>query len=248
MTLNPAKDTALVNMVSALPCAQAACTTLSPTTPSSAALVHLPKQVTLQAPDSLQYGHRYSIDGTARPGDHVMLQVMKDDETFVESPWASAARADGTFVVRATIRSGFGEDNKLIRPAAAHYGVAAREGHATVLAVASNATHVAARQADVQAPAQGRRQQAPLRGTRSGCRPQREGAHRARQAHAGRGNGQLGRARLRDDRTPDREGQPARDRERARRGDVDLRPRAVLDALSVKEAAGRPVSPGDPPF
>jgi hypothetical protein len=142
VTLNPVKDTALVNMVSAQACAQPACTTLSATTPSSAALVHLPKQVTLRAPDSLQYGFRYSIQGTARPGDHVMLQVLTDSGTLVESPWTSAARADGQFVVRATIRSGFGSGNELIRPASAHYAVAAREGNATVLAVASNATHV----------------------------------------------------------------------------------------------------------
>ena len=142
ITLNPAKDTALVNLVSAQACAQPACLTLSPTTPSSAALVHLPKQVTLQAPDSLQYGYRYSIDGTARPGDHVMLQVLTDSGTLVESPWTAAARANGQFIVRATIRSGFGSDDELIRPAAAHYAVAAREGNATVLAVASNATHV----------------------------------------------------------------------------------------------------------
>ncbi len=142
VTLNPVKDTALVNLVSAQACAQPACVTLSPTTPSSAALVHLPKQVTLRAPESLQYGYRYSIYGTARPGDHVMLQVLTDSGTLVESPWTSAARADGQFVVRATIRSGFGSDNELVRPAAAHYGVAAREGNATVLAAATNATHV----------------------------------------------------------------------------------------------------------
>ena len=142
ITLNPAKDTALVNLVSAQACAQPACTTLSPSTPSSAALVHLPKLVTLRAPESLQYGYRYSIDGTARPGDHVMLQVLTDDGALVESPWTSAARADGRFIVRATIRSGFGSDNELIRPAAAHYTVAAREGNATVLSAASNATHV----------------------------------------------------------------------------------------------------------
>ena len=142
LTLNPAKDTALVNMVSAQTCAQPTCATLSPTTPASTALVHLPKKVTLQAPDSLRYGYRYSIDGTARPGDHVMLQVLTNDGTLVDSPWTAAARKDGTFVVRATIRSGFGPDNELIRPAAAHYAVAAREGNATVLTVANNGTHV----------------------------------------------------------------------------------------------------------
>ena len=142
ITLNPAKDTALVNLVSARACALPACTTLRPTTPSSAALVHLPKLVTLRAPESLQYGYRYSIDGTARPGDHVMLQVRTDDGALVESPWTSAVRANGQFIVRATIRSGFGSDNELTRPAAAHYTVAAREGNATVLSATTNATHV----------------------------------------------------------------------------------------------------------
>ena len=48
-------------------------------------------------------------------------------------------RANGQFIVRATIRSGFGSDNELIRPAAAHYAVAAREGNATVLSATTNA-------------------------------------------------------------------------------------------------------------
>ena len=142
ITLNPAKLTALTNMVSTQACAQPACTTLRPAVDRSVATVHLPKQVTLTAPDVLSYGYRYSIGGTGRPGDHITLAAIGPDGSLIPSPWGADVRPDGTFEVRATVRSEFGADNKLVRPASARYAASATEGNATVLAIASNDTHV----------------------------------------------------------------------------------------------------------
>jgi hypothetical protein len=142
VTANPAKLTALTNMVTTQACAQPACTTLRPPADRSIATVHLPKVVTLLAPDVLSYGYRYSIGGTGRPGDHVTLVALASDGSLLPSPWGSDVRPDGTFEVRATVRSEFGSDNQLVRPAAARYAASATEGNATVLAIASNDTHV----------------------------------------------------------------------------------------------------------
>jgi hypothetical protein len=142
ITLNPTKLTALTNMVSTQACAQPACTTLRTTVDKSVATVHLPKQVTLTAPDVLSYGYRYSIGGTGRPGDHITLAALASDGSLIPSPWGADVRPDGSFEVRATVRSEFGADNELVRPAAARYAASATEGNATVLAIASNDTHV----------------------------------------------------------------------------------------------------------
>jgi hypothetical protein len=142
ITVNPARPTALTNMVTTQACAQPACTTLRRSADQSVATVHLPKQVTLSAPDVLSYGYRYSIGGTGRPGDHVTLVALGADGSLIPSPWGADVRPDGSFEVRATVRSEFGTDNELVRPAAARYAAEATEGNATVLAVAGNDTHV----------------------------------------------------------------------------------------------------------
>jgi hypothetical protein len=142
ITLNPTKLTPLTNMVSTQACAQPACTTLRPAIDRSVATVHLPKQVTLTAPDVLSYGFRYSIGGTGRPGDHISLAALGSDGSLIPSPWGADVRPDGTFEVRATVRSEFGADDELVRPAAARYAASATEGNATVLAIAPNDTHV----------------------------------------------------------------------------------------------------------
>jgi hypothetical protein len=142
ITVNPSKPTAMTNMVTAQACGQPACSTLRPTVQRSVASVHLPKQVTLQAPAVLSYGYRYSIGGTGRPGDHIVLSALTSDGSLAASSWAADVRPDGTFEVRATVRSGFDSTKELVRPAEGRYVASAVEGNATVLAIAGNDTHV----------------------------------------------------------------------------------------------------------
>jgi hypothetical protein len=142
ITLNPAKPTLLNNRVSAKACTTPACTALQPTIENGSASVHLPKAVTLQAPDKLRYGYRVSITGTGQPGDKVTLATLGTDGQLLASPWNAYVKPDGTFEVRATVRSGFASDDSLVRPAAGRYVASATEGNATVLAVAPSDTHV----------------------------------------------------------------------------------------------------------
>ena len=142
LTQNPAKDTALTNSVIARACAQPACVTLRPTTSVSSASVHLPKIVTVLAPQSAKYGYRYSIGGSARPGDQVTLQGLSKDG-LVEARGSAAVRPDGSFLIRATLRSAFSDDGDLVLPARGRYGVASTEGgNATVYGIATENTQV----------------------------------------------------------------------------------------------------------
>ena len=143
LTQNPSKATALTNTMTAQACAQPACVTLRSTTSVSSASVHLPKIVTVQAPQSAMYGYRYSIGGTARPGDQVALQGLSKDG-LVEARGSAAVRPDGSFLIRATLRSAFSADGDLVLPARGRYGVASTEGgNATVYGIATEDTHVA---------------------------------------------------------------------------------------------------------
>jgi hypothetical protein len=142
ITLNPQKLTQLNSRVSSKACATAACTTLQPTIENGYASVHLPKAVTLQAPAMLRYGYRVSILGTGQPGDKVTLSTLGSDGQLLASPWSAYVKPDGSFEVRATVRSGFATDDSLVRPAAGRYVASATEGNATVLAVAPADTHV----------------------------------------------------------------------------------------------------------
>ena len=142
LTQNPVKNTALTNSVIARACAQPACMTLRPTTSVSSASVHLPKIVAVQAPQSAKYGYRYSIGGTARPGDQVKLQGLSKDG-LVEARGSAAVRPDGSFLIRATLRSAFSDDGDLVLPARGRYGVASTEGgNATVYGIAAENTNV----------------------------------------------------------------------------------------------------------
>ena len=137
LTLNPVKDTALTNTVTAQACAQPSCVTLRPTTSVDSASVHLPKIVTVQAPQSAMYGYRYSIGGAARPGDQVALQGLSKDG-LVEARGSAAVRPDGSFLIRTTLRSAFSDDGDLVLPARGRYGVASTEGgNATVYGIAT---------------------------------------------------------------------------------------------------------------
>jgi hypothetical protein len=142
ITLNPAKLTLLNSRVSSKACTTAACTALQPTIENGSASVHLPKAVTLEAPAKLRYGYRVSIMGTGQPGDKVTLSTLGTDGQLLASPWSAFVKPDGTFEVRATVRSGFATDDSLVRPAAGRYVASATEGNATVLAVAPDDTHV----------------------------------------------------------------------------------------------------------
>ena len=143
LTLNPAKDTALTNTLTAQACAQPACVTLRPATSIDGATVHLPKIVKVQAPQSAMYGYRYSIIGAARPGDQVALQGLSKDG-LVEARGTAAVRPDGSFLIRTTLRSAFSDDGDLLLPARGRYGVASTEGgNATVYGIATEDTHVA---------------------------------------------------------------------------------------------------------
>ena len=142
ITLNPSTVTVLTNAVTAQACATPTCTALRAGTPASPTSVHLPKVVSLNAPAQLNYGYRYSIGGNGQPGDHITLSVLGGDGNLVASPWGADVRPDGSFEVRATVRSAFGSDDMLVRPATARYVASATEGNATVLATAANDTDV----------------------------------------------------------------------------------------------------------
>jgi hypothetical protein len=142
ITLNPSKLTQLNSRVSSKACTTASCTALAPTIENGTASVHLPKNVTLQAPAKLRYGYRVSIFGTGQPGDKVTLSTLGSNSQLLASPWSAYVKPDGTFEVRATVRSGFASDDSLVRPAAGRYVASATEGNTTVLAVAPDDTHV----------------------------------------------------------------------------------------------------------
>jgi hypothetical protein len=142
ITLNPASVTALTNSVTTRACADAACATLQAASATGAATVHLPKAVTLAAPVTALYGYRYSIGGTGRSGDVVNLESMEN--TSLPPRGSTLVRPDGTFVIRATLRSLFSDDGDPIMQARGRYAVASVEGgNATVYGIATQDTHVA---------------------------------------------------------------------------------------------------------
>ena len=109
---------------------------------TSSATVHLPKTVTIAAPSAATYGYRYSIGGTGRSGDAVSLESLG---SFGLMPARSATmvRPDGTFIIRATLRSFFSDDGDLTLAARGRYAVASVEGgNATVYGIAGQDTHV----------------------------------------------------------------------------------------------------------
>lgn len=141
ITHNPTSTTALANSVLARPCAQAACLTLGSASASSAT-VHLPKTVTLAAPVDATYGYRYSIGGTGRSGDAVSLQSLAATG-LVPARGSTMVKPDGTFVIRATLRSIFTDNGSLAQSARGRYEVASVEGgNATVYGIASQDTKV----------------------------------------------------------------------------------------------------------
>ncbi|MDX6560349.1 MAG: hypothetical protein QOD65_163 [Gaiellales bacterium] len=141
ITLNPASPTALTNSVNARMCLDPACATVAPSTTSSAT-VHLPKTVTIAAPVSAKYGYRYSIGGTGRSGDAVSLESL-GSFGLIPARGATMVRPDGTFIIRATLRSFFSADGDLTLPARGRYAVASVEGgNATVYGIAGQDTHV----------------------------------------------------------------------------------------------------------
>jgi hypothetical protein len=141
ITLNPTSVTALTNSVTTRACADAACTTLVATSSTSSATVHLPKAVTLAAPVNALYGYRLSIGGTGRSGDVVNLQSLAN--TSLPARGSTMVRPDGTFVIRATLRSIFSDDGDPIMSARGRYAVASVEGgNATVYGIAAQDTKV----------------------------------------------------------------------------------------------------------
>jgi hypothetical protein len=142
ITLNPTSTTALTNSVTARACEQAACVTVSPSVISGSATVHLPKTVTLAAPVDATYGYRYSIGGTGRSGDAVSLESLAATG-LVPARGSTMVKPDGTFVIRATLRSIFTDNGSLAQSARGRYEVASVEGgNATVYGIASQDTHV----------------------------------------------------------------------------------------------------------
>jgi hypothetical protein len=142
ITLNPSSQTALTNSVATRACADPTCATVAPAVGSSAT-VHLPKAVTLAAPVSATYGYRYSIGGTGRSGDAVSLDAL-GALGLIPDRGATMVRPDGTFVIRATLRSFFSDDGDLELAARGRYAVASVEGgNATVYGIAGQDTHVA---------------------------------------------------------------------------------------------------------
>ena len=222
ITLNPSKVTVLTNAVTAQACATPTCTALRSGTPASPTSVHLPKVVSLSAPAQLNYGYRYSIGGTGQPGDHITLSVLGSDGTLLASPWGADVRPDGTFEVRATVRSGFGTDDALVRPATARYVASATEGNATVLATAANDTAVSL----VTPIFHIQRKNA---GSKLHLSVHVPGADTNTSVRIMLGNRTIAQGKttaagrfVTTDRKPDRQGQPARRRERPRRRQGDL--------------------------
>jgi hypothetical protein len=143
ITQNPAAQTVMTNSVIARACAQPDCSALRPAAVSGSSTVHLPKSVTLAAPVSALYGYRYSIGGTGRPGDAVSLESFATNG-LVPARGTTMVKPDGTFVIRATLRSVFTDDGDLALAAGGRYAVASVEGgNATVYGIAGQDTHVA---------------------------------------------------------------------------------------------------------
>jgi hypothetical protein len=141
ITLNPSRQTVMTNSVNAWMCLDPACATVAPSMTSSAT-VHLPKTVTIAAPVSATYGYRYSIGGTGRSGDAVSLESL-GSFGLIPARGATMVRPDGTFIIRATLRSFFSDDGDLTLAARGRYAVASVEGgNATVYGIAGQDTHV----------------------------------------------------------------------------------------------------------
>jgi hypothetical protein len=141
ITLNPASQTVMTNSVNARRCLDPTCVTVAPSA-SSSATVHLPKTVTLAAPVTATYGYRYSIGGTGRSGDAVSLEAL-GLFGLIPARGATMVKPDGTFIIRATLRSFFSDDGDLMLPARGRYAVASVEGgNATVYGIAAQETRV----------------------------------------------------------------------------------------------------------
>jgi hypothetical protein len=142
ITYNPASTTSLTNSVTARACATPSCATQRSSTTTAAATVHLPKAVTLSAPVSATYGYRYSIGGTGRSGDAVSLESLATAGSL-PARGSTMVKPDGTFVIRATLRSLFSDDGDLAMSAGGRYAVASVEGgNATVYGIAGQDTRV----------------------------------------------------------------------------------------------------------
>ena len=142
ITYNPASTTSLTNSVTGRACAQPSCVTTRSTTSTAAATVHLPKTVTLSAPVAATYGYRYSIGGTGRSGDTVSLESLATADSL-PARGTTMVKPDGTFVIRATLRSLFSDDGDLAMSAGGRYAVASVEGgNATVYGIAGQDTRV----------------------------------------------------------------------------------------------------------
>jgi hypothetical protein len=142
ITYNPASATAMTNTVTGRACAQPSCVQTRPSTSTAAATVHLPKTVTLAAPVTATYGYRYSIGGTGRSGDTVSLESLAT-AGVLPARGSTMVKPDGTFVIRATLRSLFTTDGDLAMSAGGRYAVASVEGgNATVYGIAGQDTHV----------------------------------------------------------------------------------------------------------
>ena len=94
-------------------------------------------------------------------------------------------RPDGTFMIRATLRSFFTDDGDLTLAARGRYAVASVEGgNATVYGIAGQDTHVVLSQPQLRAAAQDRRQAPALLGADPRRRQPRARRHQARQQDA----------------------------------------------------------------
>ena len=142
ITFNPASVTAMTNSITGRACATAAACTAPLPASTGSATVHLPKTVTLSAPVTATYGYRYSIGGTGRSGDVVNLESLATAGSL-PARGSTMVKPDGTFVIRATLRSLFTDNGSLAMAARGRYAVASVEGgNATVYGIAGQDTHV----------------------------------------------------------------------------------------------------------
>ena len=179
--------------------------------------MHLPKTVTLAAPVTATYGYRYSIGGTGRSGDTVSLQSL-GTSGLVPPRGSTMVRPDGTFVIRATLRSLFTDDGDLAMSARGRYAVASVEGgNATVYGIAGQDTKVVLVAAALRPAAQDRRQAPALLDPHPRCRRPRARGDQARRQDARHRLRHAQRHVLEDDPQARRARQPARRRIGARR-------------------------------
>ena len=149
----------MTNSVTARACVDAACATVRPVGHARAA-----NGAPAEDRHARRSGHRHVrlslLDRRHRPlGRRRQPRVARRRSACRRRAAPRWCGPDGTFVIRATLRSLFTDDGDLTLAARGRYAVASVEGgNATVYGIAGQDTHVALAQPQLRAAAQDRRQ------------------------------------------------------------------------------------------